>query len=242
MTYHKTIQIKGRVFSEEDILRLGNFMKGLYQEGDYKIEFTVKNNNETWVNGRDLSIFESDYFKRKPIGRIVFEYLGKTSNKSVYIELNNSLIYPNDSVINIKSDDEVWFSSISAQLSDFIMDTSPQKAIWKISIYKISRWFQVLIPMVLVVTSEIIILSSPILRDIFRNDAAVVSTSIALYILFAFLVTKVFSALEKAYPCIEFQFGIEKSRGSESVRRVWGWVIPTLILPTIFFILGILVL
>jgi hypothetical protein len=241
MTYHKVIAIKGRVFSEDDIIRLANIIKDLYNEDDYKLEFMIKNNDESWVTGGDLSIFETDYFKRKPVVRIDFEFLGRKSSKNVDVELFNSLKYSNDSTINIKGDDEVWFNSICSKLSDFIKDTTPQKSAWKLGNYKVSNWLQYIISTILSIISELILFQNVAIQAIVSSGINFFALFAILFAIYSFILSKMFNALEKAYPCIEFQFGIEKTRGSENTRRIWSWVVPALILPAFFFILSLIV-
>jgi hypothetical protein len=126
--YRKEFIIKKKILREDDILRLANLIHNQFQQGDYNEEYNIIFDDQSSITGRNnLNVFKTYEFKRRRCSRLCFTYKSKNLEKSIEIDLYNSVNTLVDSNIEVRSNDKDWFNSICNEISTIISEMERQK-------------------------------------------------------------------------------------------------------------------
>lgn len=231
LIYSKKFQIKYRIISEDDILRLAKLVHEQFQEGDYREEYEILFDDQSRITGNySTEVFASDEFKRWRSQSIKFTYRSKDYTNKIDISLYNSVITSSwPSEVEVVSTSQEWYNSICNQLSTVIDEMEKQKI-------KITTTGKYIASMVLGILETLFLVYS--LRTIFISTAQLTAFTGVFSGLLWGLNAYFLEQIEKAYPNIEFSFGPTYLNTSQKKRKCFGILIPFLI-DVLFFVVGL---
>lgn len=231
--YRKEFTIKKKILREEDILRMAKLIHKQFQQGDFEEEYVIYFDDKSCIVGKnDMDVFKTYEFKRRRCKHLCFTYKSECLEKSIEINLYNSVMTPVNSSIEIRSDDIDWFNSICNEISTVISEIEERKFV----ITDSTKFFGSLI-----VSAIETFLTSCAICKIFPNMnttpkfvfiammASIIFLSINYYLLF--------ELMRKAFPSVEFSFGPTYLNKSQKIRNSLGVLVPFLI-DVIFFAIG----
>ncbi len=230
--YKKTLTIKGKIIKEDDVLRIAHLLHSQFRTGDYTEEYEILFEDQSSITGNDsVAILASDEFRKRQSQRLWFTYKSKGYDRKIEVRIYNSLLYPNESTVEISSTDRDWYNSICNEMSTIINEMEKQKI-------NITFPIKNLCSMLLGFCESLLFSFSleRIFPSAFTNLQSAVIVGLCCMILVSVNLW-LLSLIEKAYPNVEFAFGPSYLSKSLKIRHCFGIFIP-LVIDLIFFALG----
>lgn len=231
MVYNKKIELNHVDITEENIKRLLEIItKQIKDNIDYS-EYKVVFFDDSQISSKNTDVFSEYDFKNKAIKKIYIHVCDKEKNKIV-VDIYPSLY--ND--ITIESSDKTWFNVTCNMINEFV-NTLKKQCIICYATYdeKYATIFNIFLNIV------VSVLIMPIFFKLIPEKYNVLSILIAMCVVFP-IVFKIGDIIDKAYPKVAFDFGVEQTQIFKKNRQILKWLLGSLIVPIIldiylFFIL-----
>ncbi len=256
-------QIKGKIFSRDDIIRLNNRFFTIFQSTEsehknYTITLNCDDHETLEFENTDLSVKNLDVLDVKKILHISMIFRDYRNNKSVQLSLSHgSSSWHNDFVVD--GNDTSWVDSTDKSFSDIFKAVKPQNHLFE----KYKRFLFHLISLNIgyfFIRSFVLVLqklgyktvetdsseSNPfifILDYIVENVPlfkyiliAIISWLVGIWIIFMFW-DKIENYLLSLWPSIEFDFGPEHKKTQKNVRKAIGIIFSLILIPIILQII-----
>lgn len=235
MRYRKTIKIGARIFTPEDIMLLASFLEKQRCQLEGKCSYDAKFSDKTSISSDNLDLFASTYFTRKDVEKLDMSFSDQHVDRSISISLENERFYPEVlNAITVNSADEVWFNSICNSLNDIVSGIrkrhwiwillSPPQFVFTFFGYAAMSFLFMLWPLGFkwgVKTEDTVIFIHP------------VAFFLLCLLVFAVIVTLAYWL----YPPVEFTYDSPRHRRQLRLRKAFGWLFSTLLIPIVLSLL-----
>lgn len=229
MRYRKTIKIGARIFTPEDIMLVTSFLEKQQCQLEGRCNYEAIFSDTTAITSDSVDLFNSIYFTRKDIEKINMTFYDQLSERSIRISLENERFFPdvfND--ITIDSNDEKWFNAICNSLTDIVGGIKKRHWlwIWLTAPRFIATFFAYLAVSIFIMIGPLDFQWGPK-----PDDAAVFIHPVLFFLLSVLVFGGIVALAHWLYPPVEFTYNAPKYRRRLRLRKAWGWLFSTLLIP-----------
>lgn len=237
--YAKEIFINNKIIHESDILQFAKIVDELYSDDDYKKEFIVYFADDSTISGDKIDVFKTDEFNRRVSVCIKMEYYSKELKNHLEINLYNTIKYKPISKINITSIDKTWYECTLQRINTTVDEIQNQSKLALLdSVFGCGSLPLILSTIFSLVVSELVFKIFPVI-DTQKSTHYLIYFSILIASILLFY--KIILDIIKMFPKLEFAFGIQYNRNGEKLKRLWGWVITTILIPVVLQIISLVI-
>ncbi len=236
--YSKETPINYKVIKEEDILQLAKLFDGFSVEGSSRTEYTITFDDKSRITGTNKSVFLADEFIRRKSVYIKLEYISKSFDDRIEIELYSTLKYTPDSKISITSYNKTWYDCTTNKVNTIIDEIENQKKIALID----DSFLMGALPVLLGLGVAILVVA--LLSSLFpqiHDEGWIFFLYLGCGIISIILFSKIMNDMVKIFPKVDFAFGPEFKNKGAIIKRTWVWVVGTLLIPIILGITNFIV-
>lgn len=229
----KTIPIDYKIVRKEDIRKFAQFIDGFYQLYQHKAEYTVTFDNKTTLSGTDLSVFDTDTFRKGKCVHIKIEYNAHDTDDRLMVMLYNSVKDCPESKIQVFSYSKAWYDKVVEKMEAVVDEMQPQKSIAGLD----GAIGLAVVPLLGAVLYAIILVI--ILRSMFPGlsvSSAIPFIMLAIAVISFAVFYRFVRVIIHIYPKIDFAFGPEcDSRGSK-IKEAFALGAGIIMMPLILLI------
>lgn len=231
MVYNKKFQLKHIDLTEDNINRLLEIINQQINNKIYFSTYKIVFIDDSEIYSENADVFNEYEFRNKTIKKIYICVIDDDKNKIV-VDIFPALY--ND--ILIESSNKDWFNITCNLINDFVQILKKQCIICYATYGE--RYATIFNILLNIVVSVLIV---PIFLKLIPEKYNVLSILIAMCIVFP-IVFKIGDIIDKAYPKVAFDFGVEQTQIFKKNRQILKWLLGSLIVPIIldiylFFIL-----
>ncbi|MEG1141973.1 MAG: hypothetical protein RSE41_05965 [Clostridia bacterium] len=211
MEYKKKLNLKGMIFTKDDLLRFAKFLADKKKNSKDDIKIEIYFDDDSQILSNEIDIFDKDYIVEREISAVTMYYRTADYEKIVDIDIRSSKHL--DSTINIKSNEEEWFLSALKMIEDKIHGIKKQNFMWKVSNT----------PLLISIIPAIISFSTIVIMQmckIINLKELSTSTYFCTYIFLVLITTIILYKISSLFPCIEFDININNVSSKKKIRKV----------------------
>lgn len=239
--FMKTGKVSRRVVRHSDIVNLASFFEYLSKKEFGSCTFSVSFRDHSFASVDSAEYFQKPYFKYKDVSQIRFEYISYNYKNKVILYLEESAFFFTDtSRFEVINENEDWLNAAFVKMNDLIAGLPKHSILrtafsfpWILFSY---IFFQILCSFVMRLigfTKG----NKPVLSA-GQPNAEVFFLPMSLYFLLVVIVFALISAIIcMLYPVQEFAFGNSRHPMRVKIRKTFGWILATIIIPIILSIL-----
>lgn len=256
------ISIKNKIFTKEDILKIGKIIKGVHDDcinesirerrekfpdsdpaeieqryyGRFKVELERADGTTDTDDSIDLLISNESILDSKKVSSIRIQFSSRSESKSIVARITEG--DGNYSTVSISGDDLTWFNTVVTNITEALEDVRPQNNF----IYKHKNIFSIIFSLMLTAISSIsLLMIFDILgmdfKESSKNDTFIilgVLMAVASSTIWQLIVEKIMGPLWKS---IEFDFGPDHLKVNKK-RTMYNYAIVAFIFPVLLFVLS----
>lgn len=239
--YKKRIQLRRRIIHLENLLELSSFFEALKatEGGSFTLCVWFRDGSAALKTSSQI-IYDAN-FKYKDVARFHFDYTSRDHRKKISLWLEeNTFLAPEFNNFEIISDDEAWLNDIEARFNGVVAGLP------KLSLLRTAFTLPWVLGTFLLFAAMgwgFIQLQGfsygarPMLSD-GQPDPAAIFIPLSWVVLVAVIVFTLIAVIVcQLYPEQEFAFGIARHPRRVKLRKVFGWILASVVVPLVLALL-----